>query len=98
MNTCRNLYPYFSNPRIAAGAPFANNVVKCRLRPMRKSDYNVSFTAAEWKALRKAFPTGVCDFNLPAVGQQPSIPWMTYAKRPLRYSRYLNSSSYPSAR
>ena len=29
-------------------------------------------------ALEKAFPTGVCDFSKPGVGQQPTIPWQTY--------------------
>ena len=35
-----------------------------------------------WNALRKAFPTGVCDFFKPGVGFQPSIPWLTYDQTP----------------
>ena len=49
-----------------------------------------------------ANPTLACAlylaWSLPLAGYLMAGPWMTYAKRPLRYSRYLNSSSYPSAR
>src|SRR5207245_2289474 len=81
-NACRNLYPYFSNPRIVAGAPFANNVEKCRLEPLNRSSYNVTFTDAQWATMQKTFPTGACDYNLPAAGQQSSIPWESYANGP----------------
>ena len=40
------------------------------------------FTDAQWTGLQAAFPTGVCDCNEPGVGQQPSIPWFTYANGP----------------
>jgi hypothetical protein len=82
MNQCRNLYPYFSNPRIVAGEPFSNDRVKCRLKPMLKNDYNVTFTASQWSALQKVFPHGVCNYNQPAVAQHDTIPWWTYARGP----------------
>jgi hypothetical protein len=28
--------------------------------------------------MQAIFPSGVCDFSLPAVDQQPTIPWLTY--------------------
>jgi hypothetical protein len=28
--------------------------------------------------MESAFPTGVCDYSKPAIGQQPTIPWLTY--------------------
>ena len=54
----------------------------CRLKPLKKGDYNATFTAAEWTELQKAFPNGVCDYNKPAVGEQRSVPWMTYMDGP----------------
>jgi hypothetical protein len=38
----------------------------------------VSFTDAQWSALRKTFPSGVCDFSKRGVDQQPTIAWQTY--------------------
>ena len=30
---CNTLFPYFANPRIVAGAPIQENIVKCTLKP-----------------------------------------------------------------
>ena len=52
---------------------------KCRLKPLRRSDYYpVEFTDPQWASLRQAFPTGVCDWSRPGASQQNTIPWMTY--------------------
>jgi hypothetical protein len=76
---CRTLYPYFGTTRIAAGGPPANNVIKCELKPLNPADYlPAKFTSEQWARLHAAFPTGSCDFNRPAVGEQPSEPWMTF--------------------
>jgi hypothetical protein len=32
--------------------------------------------------MREIFPRGVCDYTKPGVGQQHSIPWMSYADGP----------------
>jgi hypothetical protein len=53
--------------------------MKCRLKALNRSDYNVTFTDAQWVALQGAFPTGVCDFAQPGIGFQPNVPWLTYA-------------------
>ena len=82
MQKCRAIYPYWADPRIAAGGPLADNVIKCQLRPLDPNDYNVQFTADQWARLQKAFPGGVCDYSKPAVDQQPSIPWMSFAGGP----------------
>jgi hypothetical protein len=44
--------------------------VKCRLKPVSPSDYKVAFTAEEMSRLKKAFPSGVCDWSKPGVEQQ----------------------------
>jgi Tannase-like family of unknown function (DUF6351) len=69
--TCNQLYPAFSTPRMVAGEPLANDVLKCQLRPVDLSLYKVRFTAAEAAQLKAIFPQGVCDFTKPGVGQQP---------------------------
>jgi hypothetical protein len=79
---CRVLFPYFGDPRIAAGGPLSNDVLKCALRPMSRSDYAVAFTDAQWSRLQAAFPDGVCDWSTPSIGRQPSVPWLTYANGP----------------
>jgi hypothetical protein len=82
MQKCRAIYPYWADPRIAAGGPPADNVIKCQLKPLDPNDYNVQFTADQWARLQTAFPDGVCDYAKPAVDQQPSIPWMGFAGGP----------------
>lgn len=81
-DSCAQVYPAYSTPRLEAGEPLRNDNVKCRLKPLVRSDYKVTFTDAEWKQLRTAFPTGVCDWSKPAVAQQPAPTWLTYANGP----------------
>jgi len=81
-NTCRQALPYFSDPRIVAGGPWSNDVLKCPLRAPARSDYAVTFTDDQWARLTAAFPTGVCDWSKPGVDQQRSTPWMTFAGGP----------------
>jgi hypothetical protein len=53
-------------------------VLKCQLKPLDRSSYNVTFTDAQWKELQQAFPTGVCDYSKPSIGQRPTTTWLTY--------------------
>jgi hypothetical protein len=80
--TCRQLYPSYGQPRNAAGEGMAANTLKCRLKALRQLDYNVQFSAEEWTRLKRAFPSGVCDWTRPGEAQQRSVPWMTYAHGP----------------
>jgi hypothetical protein len=68
----------YGTPRSAAGGDDYNDIVKCRLKPLNRSDYSVTFTDAQWAKLKAAFPTGVCDWSKPGIGQQRNIPWLTY--------------------
>ena len=80
---CHSLYPYSSLTRPAAGAPATDDVVQCALSPVDAEDYlPAKLTEAELAQLRKIFPNGVCDYRKRAVGQQHSVPWMTYADGP----------------
>jgi hypothetical protein len=68
----------YGTPRQGAGGPLREDVMKCRLKPMRRSDYPVTFTDQQWSRLQQAFPGGVCDYSKPGLGQRGAIPWLTY--------------------
>jgi hypothetical protein len=76
---CNDLYPAFSYPRGVAGAPIANDVIKCQLKPLSASAYKVTFTAEEMTRLRRIFPDGVCDWSKAGVEQQRLTgTWQVY--------------------
>jgi hypothetical protein len=66
---CNQLYPPHSAPRLEAGAPLADDIWKCELKPIDWSDYKVSFSDSEKQRLRKIFADGVCDWSRPGVGR-----------------------------
>jgi Tannase-like family of unknown function (DUF6351) len=69
----------FAIARVVAGESLAADNLECRLKPLQRSAYpGITFTDEQWKALERTFPTGVCDFSQPGVGQQATIPWQTY--------------------
>jgi hypothetical protein len=77
--TCNSLYPAFSTPRMVAGEPLANNILKCQLKPITASDYTVTFTPTEMAQLASIFPQGVCDYTKPGVDQTPPTgTWITF--------------------
>jgi hypothetical protein len=79
---CGRLYPSFSVPALIAGAPLVDDVVKCQLKPLDRSDYAVPFTAEQWGRLGQIFPEGVCDWTRPGVGHQAQIGvWLTARDR-----------------
>jgi hypothetical protein len=65
------LYPSHQTPRLAAGAPITDDVMKCQLKSIDPKDYTVTFSAAELQQLRQVFPAGVCDYSKPGVMQLP---------------------------
>jgi hypothetical protein len=76
---CNGLYPTFSTPRLVAGAPIADNVLKCSLKPVNANDYAVSFTPTELMELQQIFPAGVCDYSTPGPWQLPLRgTWLSY--------------------
>ena len=80
---CATQFPVASNPRLVAGQGLAMTQLKCSLRPLDFRSYPVTFTAAEQQELRQAFPSGVCDYRRPGVGQQRPIgSWLSYGDNP----------------
>jgi hypothetical protein len=62
-------FPLHGEPRLAAGQPPANDILKCQLKPIRWSDYKATFTAQQQARMKAIFPNGVCDFTRSGVGQ-----------------------------
>jgi hypothetical protein len=78
-NACAATYPVHGDPRTAAGAPLANDILKCALRPADASAYGVPFTADQTDRLGQVFPDGVCDWRVPGIGQVPLRgTWLRY--------------------
>ena len=82
MAPCHAVVVSYTTPRVVAGESIATDTNKCRLKPLRRSEFApVQFTDDEWASLEKTFATGVCDWSKPGIDQQPTIPWMTYQDR-----------------
>jgi hypothetical protein len=79
---CDAAYPYFREPRTAAGDRPTIYTMKCALKPLERSDYYVEFSDEQWERLSAVFARGVCDYAQPPVGFQPNQPWLTYADGP----------------
>jgi uncharacterized tannase-like protein DUF6351 len=82
--TCNGTWQYYAAPRIAAGGPLSQDVMKCRLKRLSRSDYGaIAFTDAQWAQLKAAFPTGVCDYSKRGVSQRrPKARWLTFETGP----------------
>ena len=76
---CDQLFPAYGDPRIAAGAPLGDDVLKCMLKPVNAADYQKPMTAEQFTRLKLMFPEGVCDYNRPGVEQvDNSQAWRRY--------------------
>jgi hypothetical protein len=77
--TCQDLFPYAGHPRMAAGGPITDDIIKCQLKSVDPSDYAVTLTSAQLDTLRQVFPDGVCDYSKPGVGQVDLAgTWIVY--------------------
>jgi uncharacterized tannase-like protein DUF6351 len=65
------MYPVHSEPRLVAGAPLTNDVLKCQLKPINYADYKMTFTGAQTLRMAAIFQSGVCDFGKLGVEQVP---------------------------
>lgn len=82
-STCSSLYPIYADPRLVAGAPRAEDIMKCQLKPVSAANYIVTFTTAELARLNTIFPSGVCDWSKPGVNQSlPDGAWTIFGDIP----------------
>jgi hypothetical protein len=78
-SVCRQLYPRHGNPRLAAGEPLANDVLKCTPKPVDRRDYVQTLTDEQFARLKAIFPQGVCDYSRRGVEQQlVKDTWLSY--------------------
>ena len=71
---CTRRFPIHETSRVVAGGPFAGDVFKCRLQPVRAAIERGLYgtwrpDAAQRRRLERIFPTGVCDYTEPGVGR-----------------------------
>jgi hypothetical protein len=86
--TCGEIYPAYSTARLIAGAPLANDVVSCRLEPLDRAGYEVSFTDGEWAQLEAIFPDGVCDWSQgDAHSEGYQGTWLSFGPSPVNRAR-----------
>jgi hypothetical protein len=64
-------WPVHLETRLVAGAPPANDIMKCSLKPVSMDEYKVKFSAAQQARLKKIFSTGTCDYSKPGDGMVP---------------------------
>ncbi len=81
---CNELYPAYPTPRQVAGAPLANNIVSCQLRPLMQADYSARFTSIEYAELSRVFPEGVCDWSRSdSSGARHQGTWVSFGPSPV---------------
>jgi hypothetical protein len=68
---CAQMFPLHGDPRIAAGAPLKEDILKCALKPVDAKDYVHPLTTEQLGRLKAIFPQGVCDYSAPGIGQAP---------------------------
>ena len=70
---------------MAAGGPRSGDVLKCALVPVEDAtaQYEVELTDAHLDRLAEIFPTGVCDWSQPGVGQVAfEDTWYSFGTEP----------------
>lgn len=76
---CVGAFPVGGDPRTVAGGPRSGHVLKCERKAPDLADYELDLTAAQLDQLIEVFPTGVCDWFVPSVGQTtPAAPDRSY--------------------
>jgi hypothetical protein len=76
---CNQLYPPHADPRIAAGGPLADDILKCALKPIDVRDYNQMLTPEQLGRVKIIFPDGVCDYTRAGVEHRRlSGTWKAY--------------------
>jgi len=71
------------SPRQVAGGPRAENILKCQLKSLLRSDYAAgTFSDAQWARLQALFSDGVCDWSKPGVGQQAAASPLSFRAGP----------------
>jgi hypothetical protein len=85
---CTAQYPPHSLPRLVAGQPLGDPVIKCTLRSVDPSDYGTP-TPTQVNRLNQIFPDGVCDYSKPGPEQQGVGPtWQEFGPKRVTRQRH----------
>lgn len=80
LGPCGVLLPVTRTPRMVAGMPLSDDILKCRLKDPVAADYPAGTDLA---AIRAVFPGGVCDYSKPAAGDvETSLIWPSLGTAP----------------
>jgi hypothetical protein len=77
-SACNQLYAVYRTPRIESGAPIADDILKCQLKPLDVRDYAQPLTSGQLARLKAVFPQGVCDYDRPGVEEHLARTWLSY--------------------
>lgn len=79
---CDIALPVTSTPRMVAGMPMSDDIIKCQLKPVDPADYAASLSGEQLAQIEAVFPEGVCDFSRPAAGDvERSMTWVSIGGR-----------------
>ena len=74
------LTQYQGSPRQVAGGPLTEDIFKCQLKSLDLGDpVYAGLNAAQRARLQAVFPSGVCDWSRPGIGQVTSPGWVTFS-------------------
>jgi hypothetical protein len=80
---CSEAFPVLGDSRTASGAPLSNDILACTLTEVDPASYQVELTDAQAERLEEIFPTGICDWTVPGIGQQePEGTWLDFTDGP----------------
>lgn len=78
LGPCSLVLPVTATPRLVAGMPRSDDVVKCQRKPIDPADYPGGLTDEQRARLEAVFPDGVCDYTKPAAEDvERSLVWVS---------------------
>ncbi|HSW11587.1 MAG TPA: DUF6351 family protein [Solimonas sp.] len=66
VGVCSLALPVTRTPRMVAGMPMVDDVIRCQLKAVDAADYGGALGEAQLAEVRTVFPGGVCDYSKPA--------------------------------
>lgn len=90
VGVCSLALPVTRTPRMVAGMPMSDDIIRCQLKPVDAADYAGTLSEAQLNEVREIFPDGVCDFSKPAAEDvERSMIWPTLGGSRLQEPRPL---------
>ncbi|WP_281784213.1 DUF6351 family protein [Sinimarinibacterium flocculans] len=82
---CSLALPVTRTPRMVAGMPFTDDIIRCQLRSIDPDDYGGRLDSGQLAELQAIYPEGVCDFDRAAAEDvERSLAWPSIGGTELR--------------